>query len=91
MIRAKAAGIPLTSNHVGSMWGIFFSNEEKITNYQQVMRCDTKRFANFFHGMLAEGIYLAPASFEAGFMSAAHSDQDISDTLDAAERVFAVI
>lgn len=89
--RAKAAGIPLTSNHVGSMWGIFFSDEEKITNYQQVMQCDTERFAKFFHGMLAEGVYLAPASYEAGFMSAAHTDQDIADTLDAAERVFATL
>ena len=87
--RAQAAGIPLTSNHVGSMWGIFFSDEEKIINYQQVMQCDTERFAKFFHGMLAEGVYLAPASYEAGFMSAAHTDQDITDTLDAAERVFA--
>ena len=89
--RAQAAGIPLTSNHVGSMWGIFFSDEEKIINYQQVMQCDTERFAKFFHGMLAEGVYLAPASYEAGFMSAAHTDQDIADTLDAAERVFATL
>lgn len=89
--RAQAAGIPLTSNHVGSMWGIFFSDEEKIINYQQVMQCDTERFAKFFHGMLAEGVYLAPASYEAGFMSAAHTDQDITDTLDAAERVFATL
>lgn len=89
--RAQAAGIPLTSNHVGSMWGIFFSDEEKIINYQQVMQCDTERFAKFFHGMLTEGVYLAPASYEAGFMSAAHTDQDITDTLDAAERVFATL
>ena len=89
--RAQAAGIPLTSNHVGSMWGIFFSDEEKIINYQQVMQCDTERFAKFFHGMLAEGVYLAPASYEAGFMSAAHTDQDITDTLNAAERVFATL
>jgi len=89
--RAAAAGIPLTSNHVGTMWGIFFSEEEKIINYSQVMKCDTERFGKFFHGMLKEGVYLAPASFEAGFMSAAHSDQDIQDTLDAAERVFATL
>ena len=85
--RARDAKVPLTSNHVGTMWGIFFSHEREITNYKQVMRCDTKRFAKFFHGMLAEGIYLAPASFEAGFMSSAHSVQDIEFTLDAAERV----
>jgi glutamate-1-semialdehyde 2,1-aminomutase len=55
------------------------------------MQCDTERFAKFFHGMLEEGVYLAPASYEAGFMSAAHTDQDIEDTLNAAERVFARI
>jgi glutamate-1-semialdehyde 2,1-aminomutase len=89
--RAAAADIPLTSNHVGTMWGIFFSEEEKIINYSQVMKCDTERFAKFFHGMLQEGVYLAPASYEAGFMSAAHTDEDIQNTLDAAERVFATL
>jgi glutamate-1-semialdehyde 2,1-aminomutase len=87
--RARAAGIPLTSNHVGTMWGIFFSEEKKIINYDQVMRCNKDRFARFFHGMLREGVYLAPASFEAGFMSSAHTDEDIQFTLDASERVFA--
>jgi len=86
--RAAAAGIPMTTNHVGTMWGLFFSEEEKIINYGQVMNCDTERFSKFFHGMLDEGIYLAPASYEAGFMSAAHTDEDIQFTLDAAERVF---
>ena len=86
--RAASAGIPLTSNHVCTMWGVFFSEEEKIVNYQQVMKCDTERFGKFFHGMLEAGIYLAPASYEAGFMSAAHTDDDIQFTLDAAERVF---
>ena len=89
--RATTAGIPMTSNHMGTMWGVFFSEEQKIINYDQVMQCDTERFAQFFHGMLQEGIYLAPASYEAGFMSAAHTDQDIDDTLNAAERVFARI
>ena len=89
--RADAAGIPMTSNHVGTMWGLFFTEEEKIINYQQVMQCDTERFSRFFHGMLEEGIYLAPASYEAGFISAAHSDEDIQFTLDAAERVFATL
>ena len=87
--RAQAAGIPLTSNHVGTMWGIFFSDERKIINYDQVMRCNKDRFARFFHGMLREGVYLAPASFEAGFMCSAHTDEDIQFTLEASERVFA--
>jgi len=87
--RAKAAGIDFTSNHIGSMWGCFFTAEENINNYQQVMACDTERFNKFFHGMLKQGVYLAPASYEAGFMSAAHTDEDIAATLDAAEKVFA--
>ncbi|WP_439135737.1 glutamate-1-semialdehyde 2,1-aminomutase, partial [Pseudomaricurvus sp.] len=69
---AKKHNIPFTSNHVGSMFGFFFTEEEKITNYQQVMNCNTERFNQFFHGMLQEGVYFAPASYEAGFMSAAH-------------------
>ncbi len=86
--RAQAAGIAMTSNHVGTMFGVFFTDEEAITNYQQVMACDTERFNRFFHGMLNEGVYLAPASYEAGFLSAAHTDADIDATIDAAERVF---
>ncbi|HCS27219.1 MAG TPA: glutamate-1-semialdehyde-2,1-aminomutase [Spongiibacteraceae bacterium] len=86
--RAAAAGIAMTSNHVGTMFGVFFTDEKHITNYQQVMACDTERFNRFFHGMLKEGVYLAPASYEAGFLSAAHSEADINDTLSAAEKVF---
>ncbi len=84
---AQKHGIPFTSNHVGSMFGFFFTEEEKITNYGQVMACDIDRFNRFFHGMLNEGVYLAPASYEAGFMSSAHSDADIQWTLDAADKV----
>ncbi|MCV6623913.1 MAG: glutamate-1-semialdehyde 2,1-aminomutase [Cellvibrionaceae bacterium] len=87
--RAVAAGIPFTTNHVGSMWGGFFTEADTITNFQQVMACDGERFNKFFHGMLDEGVYLAPASYEAGFMSAAHIDADIDATLNAAEKVFA--
>jgi len=86
--RADAAGIPMTTNHVGSMFGVFFTEEKAVTNYQQVMACDTVRFGKFFHGMLDAGIYLAPAAYEAGFLSSAHSDEDLKFTLDAAERVF---
>jgi glutamate-1-semialdehyde 2,1-aminomutase len=87
--RATAAGIPFTTNHVGSMFGLFFTEADGVANYQQVMACDTGRFARFFHAMLAEGVYLAPAAYEAGFMSAAHGDAEIDQTLAAAERVFA--
>ncbi|USD21998.1 glutamate-1-semialdehyde 2,1-aminomutase [Microbulbifer sp. VAAC004] len=85
----KKAGIPITANKAGSMFGFFFTEEPQVTNYQQVMACNNERFNQFFHGMLEEGVYLAPASYEAGFMSAAHSDEDIEETIAAAERVFA--
>ena len=89
---AKDAGIPFTTNHVGSMFGGFFVDDDfdldnKITNFQQVMSCNNERFNQFFHGMLDAGIYLAPAAYEAGFMSAAHSDNDIQYTLEAAKKV----
>jgi len=80
---AKELEVPLTTNHVGSMWGVFFSEEEKITNYQQVMNCNIPRFNQFFHGMLKRGVYLAPASYEAAFMSISHSEEDLNNTLKA--------
>ena len=86
--RARHAGIPLSGNQAGTMWGIFFTEEDQIYRYDQVISCDTSRFSNFFHGMLEQGIYLAPASFEAGFMSAAHSEEDIENTLAAAAEGF---
>ena len=89
--RADAAGIPMTANHVGSMFGVFFTEESEVTNYRQVMACDSARFGKFFHGMLEEGVYLAPAAYEAGFMSAAHTADDIDYTLAAAEKVFATL
>ena len=88
---AEKVGVPFTTNHVGTMFGGFFTKEKSITNYQQVMACDIDAFNRFFHGMLEAGVYLAPASYEAGFMSAAHSDEDIQFTIDAAEKVFAAL
>ena len=88
---AEKNDIPLTSNHVGSMWGLFFTEEKSVTNYQQVMACNTQRFNRFFHGMLQEGVYLAPASYEAAFMSSAHTEADIENTITAAEKVFACL
>ena len=90
MAAARAAEIPLTANHVGGMFGIFFS-AEPVTTYAQAVACDVERFKAFFHGMLAEGVYLAPSAFEAGFMSSAHSEEDIEATLAAARKVFARI
>lgn len=86
---AYEAGIPFTTNHVGSMWGCFFTEDENVTQYHQVINGNTKRFNQFFHGMLNEGVYLAPACYEAGFMSIAHSDDDLDFTISAAQKVFA--
>lgn len=85
---AQQAGVPLTANQVPGMFGIFFS-EQTVTDYAQATRCNLDHFKAFFHGMLAEGIYLAPSAFEAGFVSSAHSDEDIEATIAAARRVFA--
>ncbi len=90
MAEAKKANIPMSENHVGGMFGLFFTEEAKITSFgQAVEKCNTDRFKLFFHGMLNEGIYLAPSAFEAGFVSAAHSDEDIEATVAAAGRVLA--
>jgi len=85
---AKSHNIPLTTNQAGSMFGFFFSAEEKITNYQQVMACNDDQFKSFFHRMIDAGVYLAPASFEAAFMSAAHSQSDLDATLQKADDIF---
>ena len=86
---AKAENIPLVINHVGGMFGIFFTDAASVTCYADVTKCDVERFKRFFHLMLEEGVYLAPSAFEAGFMSVAHSPDDIQRTIDAARRSFA--
>ena len=85
---AKDAEIPMTGVSVGGMFGLFFTNEEKITNFDQVSACDGEKFKKFFHAMLDQGIYLAPSAFETGFVSSAHSDADIEATLTAAKSIF---
>ncbi len=84
---AEAAGVALTTNQVGGMFGIFFTEAERVENFAQVTQCDLERFRAFFHGMLDEGVYLAPSAFEAGFVSSAHSDADIEATVAAARKV----
>jgi glutamate-1-semialdehyde 2,1-aminomutase len=88
---AKETGIALATNHVCGMFGIFFTSEKQVTSHRQVMACDVARFRKFFHGMLAAGVYLAPSAYEAGFVSAAHGDAEVTATIDAARRVFAAI
>ena len=86
---AAEAGIPFTTNHAGTMFGGFFTERDAVSNYAEVMACDTERFSHFFHAMLQNGVYLAPASYEAGFVSAAHGDSELNATLDAARTAFA--
>jgi len=86
--RASQAGIALSTNSVGGMFGLFFTGEEQVTSFAQVMACDQNLFKRFFHAMLDEGVYLAPSAFEAGFVSIAHSDEDLDKTLDTAEAIF---
>jgi len=87
--KARQAGIPLAANQVGGMFGLFFTDAATVDSLDKVMACDVERFNRFFHGMLEEGVYLAPSAFEAGFVSAAHSKADLDETFAAAERVFA--
>lgn len=88
---AHQHSIDMSINVAGSMFGIFFTDVETVTNYQQAISCNTEQFNQFYHGMLDNGVYLAPASFEAGFVSKMHTDDIIQDTLVAADKAFAGI
>ena len=84
---ADKLGIPFTTNSVGGMFGFFFTTDKQVSRYEQVVAGDIERFKKFFHGMLRQGVYLAPSAFEASFLSIAHSDDDIARTLEATETV----
>lgn len=86
---AADAGVPLATESVCGMFGLFFTENDRVSSFAQVMACDSERFSTFFHGMLKRGIYLAPSAFEAGFVSVTHSEAEISETLTAAAEVFA--
>jgi len=90
-IAARAANIPFSTNHVTGMFGLFFTDKNPVRYFREVMACDVERFKKFFHGMLAEGVYLAPSAFEAGFISAAHTAADVEQTVAAAKKVFGKI
>lgn len=85
---AQANGIPFSAKAVGGMFGVYFRASAPAT-YSEVMQCDTEAFNRFFHAMLAEGVYLAPSAFEAGFVSAAHGPAEIAKTAAAARKAFA--
>ena len=85
---ADEHNIPMTTNHVGSMFGIFFTTDKKVTRFSQVVNSNQEMFRKFFHAMLDEGIYLAPSAFETGFVSAAHDEQTLEKTFSAAKVAF---
>jgi len=85
---AKRAGIPMATECEGGMFGLVFTDATSVRSFAQVAAADVGRFKKFFHGMLDEGVYLAPSAFEAGFVSAAHGDKEINATIAAAEKVF---
>jgi glutamate-1-semialdehyde 2,1-aminomutase len=87
---ARAAGVPMTTDSVGGMFGFYFSDRVP-TSYAEATQCDIPRFKAFFHAMLEEGVYLAPSAYEAGFTSIAHTDALIDDTIAAAARALARI
>jgi glutamate-1-semialdehyde 2,1-aminomutase len=84
---AAAEGVPFSADCEGGMFG-FFLLPELPRNYSQVMKSDSAGFNKLFHGLLERGIYIAPALYEAGFVSAAHSEADIAETIDVAREVF---
>jgi glutamate-1-semialdehyde 2,1-aminomutase len=84
---AQRAGVTFSSQSIGSMFGLYF-RDSPPTRFAQVMQCDVQRFNRFFQSMLAQGIYLAPSAYEAGFVSSAHDAEDIEQTLAAAQQAF---
>jgi glutamate-1-semialdehyde 2,1-aminomutase len=91
MAKAFASGgIPAYTNRVGSMWTTFFQ-KGPVTDYASAKRSDTKRYANYFHGLLERGVYTAPSQFEAGFVSLAHTKRDLDRTVAAAKAVLATL
>lgn len=86
---AREAGVPLTTNHVGGMFGFFFTGASPVRYFEQVGACDIEAFKEFFHAMLEGGVYLAPSAFEAGFVSSAHDEAAIDETIEIAKGAFA--
>lgn len=88
---AKKHKLPLLTQHVCGMFGLFFTEQNSVRHFSDVTQCNVARFNQFFHGMLDNGVYLAPSAFEAGFMSMAHTDEIIDETIAVSNRVFACI
>ena len=88
LLTAKAHNINLTVNTVGAMFGIFFSKEKQVTNFEQVLACDSGRFKIFYNLLLSYGVYMAPSPYESSFITSAHTDKDIADTIVAFDKAF---
>ena len=88
---AESSNIPMRANRVGAMFGLFFTDQAEVSCFDDVIRCDVERFKQFFHAMLQGGVYLAPSAFEAGFVSSAHGDAEIQQTIECAEHAFSGI
>jgi len=87
---ADSTGVPFTTTHVGGMFGLYFSAEQQIVNFEQSGAVDVDMFRCFFHAMLDKGVYLAPSAYEAGFVSSAHTEEHISATINAAREAFSL-
>jgi len=85
---AREAGVPFATSAVGGMFGLFFTDRERVENFDQAAACDIEAFKRFFHSMLDSGVYLAPSAFEAGFVSSAHDEAEIEATVEAARNAF---
>jgi glutamate-1-semialdehyde 2,1-aminomutase len=88
---ADLAGIPFTTTAVGGMFGLYFTDEKDIVNFEQSGAVDVERFKTFFHAMLDRGVYLAPSAYEAGFLSSAHTEEHITATINAAAEAFRLL
>ena len=89
--KAEASGVPVAVNQVGGMFGLFFTDAETVTNFTESTACNLEQFKKFFHAMLDRGVYMAPSAYEAGFVSIAHSETDIEQTIGYAREAFAGI
>ncbi len=85
---AKDNHIPLTTNHVCGMFGLFFTEEKEVTSFSEAASCNLQHFNSFFHLMLEQGVYFAPSPYEAGFVSSTHNEEDIEKTIDCINNAF---
>jgi glutamate-1-semialdehyde 2,1-aminomutase len=88
---AKSNNVPMHANQAGAMFGLFFTDQSEVTSFAEVNRCNIDRFKQFFHLMLEQGINLAPSAFELGFVSSAHTDEQIEQTIACADKALSQI